>query len=123
MSDLVPLLGTLSIILTFAAVFRISSILIGKAPVLAALVSLCMTVIFLITFTHLILILGVIVLSAPILLSHHYRNKFPFIKERISKLKNRLSRVKNRNVVECESCGSNNDRTNKHCHQCGDPLD
>lgn len=120
MSDIVTLLGTLAIILTFAGVFRFSKFFFSTGALLNLVIAFALTVVFMIFFEYIILFFGILALLSPvgILLyitdfDSSFRSVLPESADELFQSSESTS-----STVECPYCGEENDSENDYCMTC-----
>lgn len=121
MSELIALLGTISVILTFTASYRLLDYLYDGGPGLPILISLSAALVFMLLFEYIILVSGLVALFIPIAVVYRWKGGFPLL-ERI--LEKPVDRIKQWAYDEqlCPRCKTENEHSNQFCSECGKPL-
>jgi hypothetical protein len=151
MSELAPVLGILSIILTFVASYRLSSIFYGQSPVLSILISSGAAITFMILFEIVTLLVGLGVVLLPVIGLIYWWDGTAGPSISTKSLRDRVdSIIGNRSTMgsgnqsnsgsgnsgsgnqsnvnsgdnpsACANCGTSNPESKSYCRNCGSRL-
>lgn len=116
MAELLPLLGTLSVLLTLVGSYRLANFMFSGGAGLAGLMSLSVTVVFMLLFEEILLLFGVLALVAPVGAAYHWRNRLPIVSSTRGKGTGQTGgQGGKQSGVVCPNCGTTNDPSANFC--------
>lgn len=122
MAEIAALLGTLSILLTFAAGYRITGFVSDGSPMFTLIVAFGMTLSYMLLFEFVLVVFGIATLLAPTGFIYHRRGRVPILSDLINWMRRKFQRVTGRESQVCEDCETVNVPSNDYCKNCGRKL-
>lgn len=122
MSELAALLGTIAILLTFVASYRLFDFATAGTPSFGILVALGVTVSFMILFEYILILFGIAAVLSPFGLIYYRWGRFPVLSPFIQTLVGKAKQLVGIEVAECDDCGAINEADNVYCKKCGRKL-
>lgn len=122
MAELAALLGTVSILLTFVAAYRIAGFVSTGSPVFALMTAFAVTLSYMLLFEYILFAFGLLTLLAPVGIVYRRRGSVPVVSPIMRRLHAKIRRFVGGDSEICSACDTVNEPSNEYCKNCGRKL-
>jgi hypothetical protein len=122
MAELAALLGTVSILLTFVAVYRIAGFVSTGSPVFALVTAFAVTLSYMILFEFVLFAFGLMALFAPVAVVYYRRGSVPVASPLLRRVHTKIRRLAGWDTNICGECDTVNEASDEYCKNCGRKL-